>query len=401
MAKWNVVLSTTEPYNYIGIINVRQGNRNSEVMEAVLTENSKPMDLSQCKVFIESLLGNKYAVERAAKIIDAKNGRIQYTFDEYTMQMIHEQTANFKIVKGEDVIATTQDFSYFVVRAVSKTEGEMGSYWQTVEDLIADMTEYINSGKGDFDQWMKDRKEEFEAWRDKQQDSFEAWKNDQQSSFQDWRDGQESDYLLWFESIKDILKGIDPGGTMLAELMDARVDLQGVRHDSIKERLIADLEYIYKKVKYQLDLIVYKHIPVGNKITIEHDSEYQPDVKVTYYQNAIDTELDGLDTSGQFGGGTIYNVPTQLSFDRKKTHVEMPLYYALNNGEYIVHDDHLLLIIEGNKTLHFTMADAKIIKAYVNDGQTEVVRIPENLELFIKDDSTVELRWKRGMLSGN
>lgn len=337
------------------------------------------MDLSQCKVFIEALLGNKFTVERAAKLIDAKNGKIQYTFDEYTMQMIHEQTANFKIVKGEDVIATTQDFSYFVVRAVSKTEGEMGSYWQTVEDLIADMTDYINKGKGDFDQWMKDRKEEFEAWRDAQQ----------------------GDYLNWFESIKDILKSIDPGGVMLSELMDARVDLQGVRHESIKERLIADLEYIYKKIKYQLDLIVYKHIPVGNKITIEHDSEYQPEVRTTFYQNAIGTETDGLDTSDQFGGGTIYNVPTQLSFDRKKTHVEMPLYYALNTGDYIVHDKHTLLIIEGNKTLCFTMGSANITKAYINDGQTEVVRIPENLELFIKDDSTVELKWKRGMLNGN
>lgn len=379
MAKWNVVLSTTEPYNYIGIINVRRGNRNSEVMEAVLTENSKPMNLSQCKVFIEALLGNKYAVERAAKIIDAKNGRIQYTFDEYTMQMIHEQTANFKIVKGEDVIATTQDFSYFVVRAVSKTEGEMGSYWQTIEDLLADMTEYINKGKGDFDQWMKDRKEEFEAWRDAQQ----------------------GDYLNWFESIKDILKSIDPGGVMLAELMDARVDLQGVRHDSIKERLLADFEYIYTKIKYQLDLIVYKHIAVGNKITIEHDSEYQPEVKVTYYHDALSTETDGLDTSGNFGGGTIYNVPTQLSFDRKKTHVEMPLYYALNEGDYVVHDKHTLLIIEGDKTLCFTMSAANITKAYINDGQTEVLRIPENLELFIKDDSTVQLKWKRGVINGN
>lgn len=188
---------------------------------------------------------------------------------------------------------------------------------------------------------------------------------------------------------------------MLSELMDARVDLQGVRHESIKERLIADLEYIYKKIKYQLDLIVYKHIPVGNKITIEHDSEYQPEVRTTFYQNAIGTETDGLDTSDQFGGGTIYNVPTQLSFDRKKTHVEMPLYYALNTGDYIVHDKHTLLIIEGNKTLCFTMGSANITKAYINDGQTEVVRIPENLELFIKDDSTVELKWKRGMLNGN
>ncbi|EOR11869.1 hypothetical protein EDAG_05729, partial [Enterococcus faecium D344SRF] len=26
MAKWNVILSTTEPYNYVGMIQVRQGN---------------------------------------------------------------------------------------------------------------------------------------------------------------------------------------------------------------------------------------------------------------------------------------------------------------------------------------------------------------------------------------
>lgn len=56
------------------------------------------------------------------------------------------------------MIATTQDFSYFVIKAVSKTEGEMGSYWQTVEDLIADMVAFINENKGDFTAWMNARK---------------------------------------------------------------------------------------------------------------------------------------------------------------------------------------------------------------------------------------------------
>ncbi|BDP93295.1 hypothetical protein EfmGK941_03000 [Enterococcus faecium] len=108
------------------------------------------------------------------------------------------------------MIGTTQDFSYFVINAVSKTEGEMGSYWQSIEDLIADMTDFINENKGDFTDWMNERKEEFDRWRE-----------EQENSFQDWREGQESDYLSWFESIKDILKSIDPGGVMLAELMDA------------------------------------------------------------------------------------------------------------------------------------------------------------------------------------
>lgn len=238
--KWNVVLSTTEPYNYTGMINVRQGNRNSEIIEVIVVENGQPLDLTGCAAYFEAFVGNKYAIQRAAKIIDPKAGKIQYTFDEYAMQFIHRQTANFIFYKGEDVIATTQDFSYFVIRAVSKTEGEMGSYWQTVEDLIADMMEYINSGKGDFDQWMKDRKDEFEKWRDVQQ----------------------NDYNTWFESIKEILAQIDPGGTMLLELMDARIDLQGVRHDSIKERLIADFEYLYQKLRASLFTIEYGEIEV-------------------------------------------------------------------------------------------------------------------------------------------
>lgn len=72
MAKWNVVLSTTEPYNYVGMIQVRQGNKNSEVMEATITENGIPYDLTGCKVYFESVVGDKYPVQLGTKVIDAK-----------------------------------------------------------------------------------------------------------------------------------------------------------------------------------------------------------------------------------------------------------------------------------------------------------------------------------------
>lgn len=251
MAKWNVSLSTTEPYNYVGMIQVRQGNRNTEVMEIIISENGKLYDLTNCKVYFESIVGGKYPVQLGTKIIDAKNGKIQYTFDQYSMQSLHRQTADFMIMKEDELIGTTQDFSYFVIKAVSKTEGEMGSYWQTVEDLIADMTAFINENKGDFTDWMNARKKEFEKWRANQQSTFEAW-----------REGQESDYLLWFESIKDILKSVDPGGVMLAELMDARVDIQGVRHESISERLLADMDYLYQRLRATLFTIEYDEIEI-------------------------------------------------------------------------------------------------------------------------------------------
>ena len=242
MVKWQATLSTTEPYNYIGIQNVRQGNRNTEVLEAVLVENALPLDLTGCEVFFESVIDKKYPIQRAAKIVNAKKGIIQYTFDEYSMQSLHRQEAYFSIHKGDNLIGSTQNFSYFVVNAVSKTEGEMGSYWQSIEDLIADMTAFINENKGDFTDWMNARKEEFEAWRD----------------------AQKTDFTSWFESIKDILKTVDPGGTMLVELMDARVDIQGVRHNSLSERLLSDMDYLYQRLEERL--FTLKH---GNVSTLE------------------------------------------------------------------------------------------------------------------------------------
>ncbi|EGO2744915.1 phage baseplate upper protein [Enterococcus faecalis] len=249
MVKWQATLSTTEPYNYVGIINVRQGNKNTEKLEVNIVENALPLDLTNCKVFFESVISNKYPIQRPAAVVDARSGIIQYTFDEYSMQSLHRQEAYFTIYNGEELIGSTQNFSYFVIKAASKTKGEMVSYWQSIEDLIADMTAFINENKGDFTVWMNARKEEFEKWRKNQQDTFEAWRN-----------GQESDYLLWFESIKDILKTVDPGGTMLAELIDARVDVQGVRHNSLTERLLADMDYLYQKLEKRLFTKKYSEI---------------------------------------------------------------------------------------------------------------------------------------------
>lgn len=259
MVKWQATLSTTEPYNYVGIINVRQGNKNTEKLEVNIVENALPLDLTNCKVFFESVISNKYPIQRPATVVDARSGIIQYTFDEYSMQSLHRQEAYFTIYNGEELIGSTQNFSYFVIKAASKTEGEMGSYWQSIEDLIADMTAFINENKGDFTAWMNARKEEFEKWRKNQQDTFEAWRND-----------QESDYLLWFESIKDILKTVDPGGTMLAELIDARVDMQGVRHNSLTERLLADMDYLYQKLEKRL--FTKKYIEISTLYLLQDDN---------------------------------------------------------------------------------------------------------------------------------
>lgn len=75
MSKWNVALSTTEPYNYVGMIQVRQGNKNSETMEATISQNGIPVDLSQCKAYLEAILSNGFVIQQAVKIIDAKTAK--------------------------------------------------------------------------------------------------------------------------------------------------------------------------------------------------------------------------------------------------------------------------------------------------------------------------------------
>lgn len=314
MKKWNVTLSTTEPDNYVGIINVRQGNVNSEVMEAQIVQNGLPLDLTDCTATFQAFLGEEHVVERSCKIIDYKKGIVQYTFDEYTMQSFHRQKANIAFYKGEEEIATTQDFTYFVIHAVSKTPGEMGSYWQTAEDLINDMKDYLNAGKGDFEDW--------------------------------------------FNSIKDILESIDPGGKLLSEVLD-------------------------------LKKIVYRKVPSGFNVVIEHDSEYQPDVKVTYYKNSIGTEEEGLDTGPSFGGERIYNIATSLSYLRKKVNVEMPQSWAMD-GEFFIHEKNILLI-HGTEVLSFTIDGANVTKAYV-----EKVKTPSYLVVSDISGNSAKVSWENG-----
>lgn len=314
MKKWNVTLSTTEPDNYVGIINVRQGNINSEVMEAQIVQNGLPLDLTDCTATFQAFLGGEHVVERSCKIIDYKKGIVQYTFDEYTMQSLHRQRANIAFYKGEEEIATTQDFTYFVIHAVSKTPGEMGSYWQTAEDLINDMKDYLNAGKGDFEDW--------------------------------------------FNSIKDILESIDPGGKLLSEVLD-------------------------------LKKIVYRKVPSGFNVVIEHDSEYQPDVKVTYYKNSIGTEEGGLDTGPSFGGERIYNIATSLSYLRKKVNVEMPQAWAMD-GEFFIHEKNILLI-HGTEVLSFTIDGANVTKAYV-----EKVKTPSYLVVSDISGNSAKVSWENG-----
>lgn len=254
MKKWPVTLSTTDSSNYIGIVKVRQGNLNTEVLEATIIENGLPLDLTGCKATFQVKIGQA-AVEQPCTIINPKKGQVEYVFDSYTMQTPGRFFANIAFKKGEELIGTTQDFSYFVIQAVSKTEVETGSYWQSIEDLLEDMKEFINAGQGDF--------------------------------------------IQWFESVQDILADIDPGGKLLREIMDARKDLSGEIHKTVSDRLNTDFLFIEKRLRD-----AHYTIPSGDvstMIVLQDDSFF----------NAHETEIVGkVDTIPKNGALVIAAIET-------------------------------------------------------------------------------------------
>ncbi|RZI47974.1 hypothetical protein [Lactococcus kimchii] len=152
------------------------------------------------------------------------------------------------------------------------------------------------------------------------------------TNMENFMDTSKTDLQSWVTSVKAIIEAVDPGGQLLAELTDLKQKTE-------------------------------KYIPTGFTFILEHDSEYQPEVKVTSYKNALGTEVNGLGTGPIFGRERLYNVPVSLSYDRKKAYVEMPTSFKID-GDITIIDDKTLVIIDKPQTLCFEMSGAKITKGY-------------------------------------
>ncbi|HAP3812680.1 TPA: phage baseplate upper protein, partial [Enterococcus faecalis] len=74
--------------------------------------------------------------------------------------------------------------------------------------------------------------------------------------------------------------------------MDARVDIQGVRHNSISERLLADMEYLYQKLEKRLYALEYGEI--SDLIILQDDAfslNHETEIVGTVDYPAIDGAL--------------------------------------------------------------------------------------------------------------
>jgi hypothetical protein len=300
MTEHFITLSTTEPNNNVGIVKLRHADVNSQAIVAQIVENGQPKNFEGLQPFFclmaQEITGQGVSEESVVSF-DAKNGTLKYIASDNALQFVGRNEAYFSFRKqeGEQWIEqfSTRSFHYIVEKSIYSQPFKDSNYWWTFKELYRIFNQYIEDGKKSWEEFV--------------------------------------------EANREILESIDPGGVLLAKVID-------------------------------IEKIVNEKVPDGFKFVLEHDSEYQPEVKVTSYKNAIGTETDGFDSGPVFGGETIYNVPVSLSYDRQKAYVEMPKSYTLS-GEILVIDDGTLLVIKETQILCFKMTGAKITKGYLFENQ--------------------------------
>lgn len=194
--KWVGILSTAER-NHIGLIRVRQNNVNSEVLGfEIIDGNGEPYDLKNRKVLFCTYFDKLAPVEQYAEVIE--DGKIVYTMNQHDMQKpVRINFAYFKILDEKDnLVDTTQNFSYDIMPSIESKCMNSEPYIIRLEEVLDAFLQINTDAKKELEQIIIDFNEQVI----KQQNEFNAW----------------------FESIKDILESVDPGGILLSEIIESR-----------------------------------------------------------------------------------------------------------------------------------------------------------------------------------
>lgn len=207
--KYPITLSVSEPNNNIGLLKIRQADEETQTLVVQILEDAIPKSYEGLQVFFCARIGQTAGlgiIEQKlteAEMTDPKNGKLEYTMRAEDLQKIGQQTGYFSFRKMNDDHTftqqfTTRDFYYTVSKSVYsegvkevKTDGS--TYVWTFEDLLRMFNEYIASGQTDWEKFVEDNKE--------------------------------------------ILESVDPGGTILKELIGSRTTEDGTTYPSLPERL--------------------------------------------------------------------------------------------------------------------------------------------------------------------
>ncbi len=339
MAKWAGTLSTTEPYNHLGLLKVRQGNKNSEVFEFKLVQNGIPYDLSGYRVFFCTHFEPYISIEKNAEIIDAKKGLIRFTMDDDCMQKVGRQEGYFEIYKEDTFLDATQYFTYTVQTSIIKQLMDGESYIQRLEELLKKLQEAMDKSQ-----------EEVEKWLEENRQKIDDLMNEMDQFFAD----KKIEFNEWFESVREILESIDPGGVLLSEIMRARS---------------SDRYGTFKNLDERLENIEAVFAADTKLMTINHNFKGYPRLRVLYWEYGMATRPLAMEPTG-LGGGNVRTVESNVEYlDKNSLTVSVPITYKLNDPEFVFIDAKRFRLISDYKVIQVELLEDNI-SGYVEITQT-------------------------------
>lgn len=210
---YDIVLSTTEPNNNIGLLKIRQFDEETQKLNVTITENGVLKKYEGLQAFFCAKIGQTNGlgiIEQKlteSEMTKPDEGKLEYTMRPEDWQKTGQQIGyfSFRKMKNDHEFVeqfSTRDFNFTITKGIfsdgiTEVKKDGSTYVWTIEDLLRLFNEYIELGKTDWEEFV--------------------------------------------EQNKEVLESVDPGGTIIAELINSRKDSEGNYHPSLKERIDSDV----------------------------------------------------------------------------------------------------------------------------------------------------------------
>ncbi|ABG21607.1 minor head protein (endogenous virus) [Lactococcus phage KSY1] len=180
-----ITLSTTELISNAGIVKLRHADVNSQNIVAQIVENGQPKNFEGLQPFfclMAQEVTGQGVTEESVRSFDAKKGTLTYTPSDNALQFVGRNEAyfSFRSQVGDQWVEqfSTRTFHYIVEKSIYSQPFKDSNYWWTFKELYRIFNQYIKDGKKSWEEFVK--------------------------------------------STREILESIDPGGALLAKVIDVK-----------------------------------------------------------------------------------------------------------------------------------------------------------------------------------
>lgn len=144
MTEYNMILSTTEPNNYVGLIKLRQGDINTQTIQATITANGQLFKFDNLSVFFNAVLPNGNVVRDRVTNVDYVNSKLNYVVADSFLQEVAQVTAWFSFENGNKTIDSTKNFQYSVIGGWKECIPQ-GNYIYELSEIQREIEEIISN----------------------------------------------------------------------------------------------------------------------------------------------------------------------------------------------------------------------------------------------------------------